>query len=220
MIAKKLPKMREIRLKIVISGLKQARLTFAAAALLLIIFNAGAAFAQDTANEQPQGEASDSATESATTEIPMDVPEPESANAESGQQSAEDEMAQVRALKTLHRYKIGSIQKQRMLADVRKKAIRQGLSGQRLATHMRGAKLVIDSVGEDTMSLELKAGGKLLFNQGGRTKVMSYRVKGNIVEVDKGDGSFRRFAQFNGNKSTLSLLDPVYGKETVAVLQK
>jgi hypothetical protein len=220
MRAKKQPKIPEPGSKLATNCQKHARLAFAVVALLSIVLSAGAAFAQDTTAEQPQGEASDSATESATTEIPMDVPEPESANAESDQQNAEDEIAQVRALKTLHRYKIGSIQKQRMLADVRKKAIRQGLSGQRLATHMRGAKLVIDSVGEDTMSLELKAGGKLLFNQGGRTKVMSYRVKGNVVEVDKGDGSFHRFAQFNGGKSTLSLLDPVYGKETVAVLQK
>lgn len=203
-----------------INCLKRTGLTFAASLLLVVALHASHAYAQEAATEQPQGELSDSPAEPAAPEIPMDAPEPEGSNAASEQQNAEDELTQVRANKTLHRYSVGSIQKQRMLAEVRKKATKQGLSGQRLERHMRGAKMVIDSVGANSMSLELKEGGKLLFNQGERTKVMNYRIKGNIVEVDKGDGSFRRFARFNGNKSTLSLLDPVHGKETVAVLQK
>jgi|JI7StandDraft_1071085.scaffolds.fasta_scaffold177515_2 hypothetical protein len=193
---------------------------FLCLALAAFLVPTSTLLAQDASNEQPLGGVSGTPEENAAHEIPMDVPEPESSNAANDQQHAEDELASIRASKTLHRYSVGSIQKQRMLAEVRKKAIKQGLSGQRLETHMRGAKMIIGSVGQDSMSLELKEGGKLLFNQGERTKVLNYRINGRIVEVDKGDGSFRRFAQFNGNKSTLSLLDPVYGREIVAVLQK
>lgn len=200
--------------------LARARQNLFLVVLFSVAIGKSSAFAQDAGNEQPQGDGSGAPAEYAAPEIPMDAPEPESPNAASDQQNAENELASIRASKTLHRYSVGSIQKQRMLAEVRKRAIQQGLSGQRLERHMRGAKMVIDSVGANSMSLELKEGGKLLFNQGERTKVMNYRIKGNIVEVDKGDGSFRRFAQFNGNKSTLSILDPVYGKEVVAVLQK
>ncbi|GAB4429617.1 MAG: hypothetical protein OHK0011_12090 [Turneriella sp.] len=196
-----------------VNALKRTGLSLAASMLLAGTLNTGRVSAQEAGSEPLQGE-------SASPEIPMDAPEPERSKVSSDQQNAEDELASIRASRTLHKYSVGSIQKQRMLAEVRKKAIKQGLSGQRLERHMRGAKMVIDSVGANSMSLELKEDGKLLFNQGERTMIMHYRIKGLIVEVDKGDGSFRRFAQFNGNKSTLSILDPVYGKEVVAVLQK
>ncbi|HNL10393.1 MAG TPA: TOBE domain-containing protein [Turneriella sp.] len=145
-----------------INCLKRTGLTFAASLLLVVALHASHAYAQDAATEQPQGELSDSPAEPAAPEIPMDAPEPEGSNAASEQQNAEDELTQVRANKTLHRYSVGSIQKQRMLAEVRKKAIKQGLSGQRLERHMRGAKMVVGSVGANSMSLELKEGGKLL----------------------------------------------------------
>lgn len=131
-----------------------------------------------------------------------------------------EELAALEAVATLHRYTIGPIQKQRMLAKIRHEARRSGLTGQRLTMHMRGAQMVVNGVGERTFNLELKSGGKMLFTQSGQSKIMTYRIRGNLLEIEKSDGKYKPFGRFNGSKSTLSLLDPVYGKEVVAVLER
>jgi len=186
----------------------------------IVLLYSGILFAEGPVTDQGSEEASEAPAADALPETIMEVPEPELGSQTEELQINDAELEQTKASKTLHRYTIGSIQKKRLLGDVQKKAQQQGLFGRRLAAHIRGAKMVIDRIGSETFSIELKANGKLLFVQGGRTKIMTYRIKGNLLEVEKGDGSFRRLARFNGNKSTLSLLDPVYGKEIVAVLQK
>ncbi|MBX3722821.1 MAG: hypothetical protein KF713_13350 [Turneriella sp.] len=145
---------------------------------------------------------------------------PEAAIEKTDAEKYEEDLAQLKGTRTIHYYKIGPIQKKRMLADIRQKAMRQGFTGQRLSTHMRGAKLVIDNVGAETFSMELKENGKMLFTQSGTSKIIVYRIRGHFLEVEKGDGGYKRFGKFNASKSTLSLLDPVYGRATVAILQK
>lgn len=143
----------------------------------------------------------------------------DTAAAMEAQQNAEADA--LSSLKTEHRFRIGPLQKSRLLAKLTEQYKAEGYTGQRLATKLKGAKLGINAMAANSFTVELKTGGKLITTQSGRKQVYDYRLAGQIVEVlAKESGEYRRFGKLNSAKTVLEILDPVNGTETAVILQK